>query len=52
MQAGINTRLGGQAGAGFVPRVGALVAPGTESSSPSWWELIEIISRVQVGQRM
>lgn len=40
-----------QAGAAFVPRVRAQVAPGAEGSLPSWWELTEVISRVQAGQR-
>lgn len=30
---------------------GAQLAPVAEGSSPSWWELAEIVSRAQMGQR-
>lgn len=48
MWAGINMRA--RQGKLLHPEWGALVTPGAEGSSPSWWELTKIVSQVQAGQ--
>lgn len=40
----------GQAGEDLHLEWGALVTPGAEGSSPSWWEPTKTVSQVQAGQ--